>query len=138
MDPKQRQALLDSALEIGFLHPLGEDRFEELSPRLADVRQELFQLGISPEAAIEVGGLIREHADAIARGFAELFVKEIWEPFDKAGRPAKEWPKVREKLERIRPLASEAVVSIFGLAMGDAVDEALGDLLAPMQEESRS
>ena len=135
-DPELAQKLLDNALEIGFLHPLGDDRFEDLSPRLADVRRELFELGIPPESAIEVGKVIREHSDAIAAAFAKLFLKEIWEPFDKAGRPAKEWPKVREALERIRPLASEAVVSIFGLAMGDAVDKALGEELGRMEQKA--
>lgn len=132
--PEQLASLLQNALEIGFLHPLGDDTFEELSPRLAAVRQELFELGIPPEAAIEVGNVTRRHADSIANAFAELFVKEIWEPFDKAGRPAKEWPTVREKLERIRPLASEAVRAIFGLAMGDAVEKAMGEELERMQE----
>ncbi|HEX2359291.1 MAG TPA: MerR family transcriptional regulator [Solirubrobacterales bacterium] len=128
-NPEQLQAMLENALEIGFLHPLGDGRFEEISPRLAAVRQELFELGISPQSAIDVGSVIREHADAIARAFAQLFLKEVWEPFDKAGRPAEDWPKVREALERLRPLASEAVVAIFGIAMGDAVDEALGEEL---------
>lgn len=131
-DPEQLRAMLENALEIGFLHPLGDDRFEEISPRLAAVREELFALGITPETAIEVGSLIREHADAIARGFARLFLDQIWEPFDKAGRPEEDWPKVREALERLRPLATEAVVAIFGIAMGDAVEEAFGEELKRM------
>ncbi|CAN5493842.1 MerR family transcriptional regulator [soil metagenome] len=135
IEPDQLEAMLQNALEIGFLHPLGDDRFEELSPRLAAVRSELFELGIDPTSAIEVGGLIRKHSDAIAKAFAELFLEQIWEPFDKAGRPPKEWPVVREKLERIRPLASEAVRAIFGLAMGDAVEKAMGRELDRMQED---
>ncbi len=91
--PEELRAMLENALAIGFLHPLGDGRYEELSPRLAAVREELFRLGIAPSSAIEVGTLIRKHADAIARAFAELFLKEVWEPFDKAGRPEKEWPR---------------------------------------------
>ncbi len=138
LDADQLQQMLSNALEIGFLHPLGDDRFEELSPRLAAVRSELFELGIDPESAIEVGTLIRKHSDAIAKAFAELFLNQIWEPFDRAGRPAEEWPTVREKLERIRPLASEAVRAIFGLAMGDAVEKAMGRELEPMQDDPGS
>ena len=132
-DPDALQAMLENALEIGFLHPLGDGRYEELSPRLASVREELFRLGIEPESAIEVGSLIRKHADAIARAFAQLFLKEIWEPFDRAGRPDDEWPKVRDALERLRPLAGEAVISIFGLAMNDAVEKAFGEELGRME-----
>ena len=75
LDPDQLQQMLSNALEIGFLHPLGDDRFEELSPRLAAVRSELFELGISPEAAIDVGTVIRKHSDAIAKEFANLFLE---------------------------------------------------------------
>ena len=85
-----------------------------------------------------MGTVTRKHSDAIAKEFATLFLKEIWEPFDKAGRPAKEWPTVREKLERIRPLASEAVRAIFGLAMGDAVEKAMGRELERMQDDAPS
>jgi DNA-binding transcriptional MerR regulator len=131
--PEELRAMLENALAIGFLHPLGDGRYEELSPRLADVREELFRLGIPPSSAIEVGTLIRKHADAIARAFAELFLKEVWEPFDEAGRPEKEWPKVRDSLERLRPLAGEAVISIFGLAMNDAVEKAFGEEISRMQ-----
>jgi len=138
IDPEQRQSLLERALEIGFLHPLGDGRFEELSPRLAEVRRELHELGIPAESSIEVGATIREHADAIAEAFAELFLKEVWEPFERAGRPPEQWPKVRERLERIRPLASQAVVAIFGLAMGDAVERALGEELERMQGSARA
>jgi DNA-binding transcriptional MerR regulator len=132
-EPEELQAMLEGALKIGFLHPLGDDRYEELSPRLAAVRQELGEIGIPPQAALEVGGVIREHADAIAEAFAKLFVDEIWQPFVEAGRPAKELPRVRESLERIRPLASEAVRAIFGIAMGDAVEKRLGEELDRMQ-----
>jgi DNA-binding transcriptional MerR regulator len=134
--PEELQLMLKRALEIGFLHPLGDDRFEELSPRLAAVRQELSEIGIPPQKAVEVGGVIRKHADAIADEFAQLFVEEIWKPFVKAGRPAEDLPKVREALERLRPLASEAVRAVFGLAMGDAVDKRLGEEMDRMQKEA--
>jgi DNA-binding transcriptional MerR regulator len=136
-EPEELQKMLENALEIGFLHPLGDDRFEELSPRLAGVREELFKLGIPPSSAIEVGSVIREHADAIARTFADLFLKEVWEPFDRAGRPEEQWPKVRDSLERLRPLAGEAVIAIFGLAMNDAVEKAFGEELERMQGDER-
>ena len=60
----------------------------------------------------------------MARAFVDLFVKEIWEPFDRAGRPEEDWPKVREALDRMRPLASDALLAMFQITMGEATEKA--------------
>ena len=36
---------------------------------------------------------------------------------------------MREALERLRPLAGDALLAVFGLAMGDAVERAFGEVL---------
>ena len=72
---------------------------------------------------------LREHADAVAGLFVELFLAHVWRPFDAEGRPPERWPEVRETLERLRPLAGDALMSVFGLAMGDAVERAFGAVL---------
>jgi hypothetical protein len=61
--------------------------------------------------------------------FVDTFLTHIWRPFDEAGRPAERWPEVREALERLRPLAGDALLAVFGLAMGDAVERAFGEVL---------
>ena len=43
-----------------------------------------------------------------------------------AGQPETDWPNVREALEGLRPLASDAVVSVFQQRMSKAVEEAFG------------
>ena len=67
---------------------------------------------------------LRRHADGVARTFVDLFVKEIWEPFDRAGRPEKDWPRIREALERMRPLAARRLLAIFQIAMAEATEKA--------------
>jgi hypothetical protein len=69
---------------------------------------------------------VRRHADGVAKVFVRLFLEQVWKPFDAAGRPEERWPEVREALERLRPLASEALLSVFQIAMGDAVEHAFG------------
>ncbi|HEU4598549.1 MAG TPA: helix-turn-helix domain-containing protein, partial [Solirubrobacterales bacterium] len=49
-------------------------------------------------------------------------VREIWGPFDKAGRPESDWPKVREALDRMRPLASDALLAMFQITMGESTE----------------
>ena len=56
----------------------------------------------------------------------ELFVESVWKPFNQAGRPEEEWPHVRDALERLRPLASEALLAIFQQVMSEAVEQAAG------------
>ena len=67
---------------------------------------------------------LHRHGEGVARAFVDLFVKEIWEPFDKAGRPEEDWPKVREALDKMRPLASDALLAMFQITMGEATEKA--------------
>ena len=45
------------------------------------------------------------------------------------------WPEVREALERLRPLAGESLMAVFGLAMTAAVEQALERELSKMGRE---
>jgi DNA-binding transcriptional MerR regulator len=125
--------LVAKAQKLGLLRPLGDGRFEELSPRLGRAGAELAALGVPPEAALEVTARVRRHADGVARAFVQLFLDQVWQPFEEAGRPPEQWPAVREALERLRPLAAEALTAIFQLAMGDAVEKAFGRELDRMR-----
>jgi DNA-binding transcriptional MerR regulator len=121
-DPK----LLDRALELGIMRPLGDGRFEEVSPRLARVSAELAELGVTARQALEVAGSLRRHADSVARAYMKLFIEAVWKPFEAAGRPEESWPEVSAALERLRPLAVESLVAVFGLAMDDATERTFG------------
>ena len=57
--------------------------------------------------------------------FVDLFLEQIWLPFDRAGRPENDWPKVREALERTRPLGADVLMGVFQLAMAEATDKAM-------------
>jgi DNA-binding transcriptional MerR regulator len=121
-DPK----LIRKAEKLGILRPLGDGRFEEPSPRLSRAASELADLGVPAETALDVAVKIRRHADGVSRTFVKLFLEEIWAPFEAAGRPDDKWPEVLEALERLRPLAADALVAVFGMAMNEAVDKAFG------------
>jgi hypothetical protein len=58
--------------------------------------------------------------------FVELFMKQVWKPFEDQGRPETELPEVREALERLRPLASDALLAMFQLVMTEAVEDRMG------------
>jgi hypothetical protein len=79
----------------------------------------------------------RAPADAIAEACVELFLAHVWRPVDAEGRPPERWPEVRETLERLRPLAGDAVTAVFGLAMSDAVERAFGAVLEVDEDRPR-
>jgi DNA-binding transcriptional MerR regulator len=116
--------LMRRAEKLGILRALPDGRIEVISPRLERAAVALADLGVGPEGALATAEKLRRHADGVARAFVDLFVKEIWQPFDHAGRPEADWPKVREALDRMRPLASDALLAVFQIAMGEAVEKA--------------
>jgi DNA-binding transcriptional MerR regulator len=119
-------ALLRKAEKLGILRPLPDGNFEELSPTLGRASAELAALGIPPEAALDVAGEIHKHAAAVAKTFVELFIRQIWKPFEDQGRPEHDLPAVRDALERLRPLASGALLAMFQLVMTEAVEDRIG------------
>ena len=137
-DPK----LMRQAEKLGVLRQLPDGKIEVISPRLQQAGTALVELGVSPEAAIGTAADLRRHSEGVAKVFVELFVKEIWEPFDKAGRPEKDWPKVREALDRMRPLASDALLAMFQMTMGESTEKAgertLTDAAKPSRGSSRA
>lgn len=117
--------LLARALAAGVLRDLGSGRFEDRSPRLARAAEELRALGVPARRSMDLLETLRTHADGVARAYVALFLEEVWEPFEAAGRPADRWPEVEGALERLRPLASETLLALFGLVMADRVEEAV-------------
>jgi DNA-binding transcriptional MerR regulator len=115
--------LLRRAERLGVLRALPDGRIEVISPRLLRAAAELSELGVGATGALATGEKLRRHADGAARSFVELFVREIWAPFEKAGRPEQDWPKMSEALERMRPLAAGAVLAMFQIAMGEAIEK---------------
>jgi DNA-binding transcriptional MerR regulator len=119
-------ALLDSAIRLGFMRPIGDDRYEERSPRLAQAAEELASMGIEPRVLIAVMERLHRHADGVAKAYVQLFLEEVWEPFVDDGQPDERWPEVQAAFERLRPLAADALLAMFQIAMTDRVDSAIG------------
>jgi DNA-binding transcriptional MerR regulator len=118
--------LLERAVKLGLLRDLGDGRYEDVSPRLTRAGQQLAELGVPAEVGLEIASKVRRHADGVARAYVKLFVEQVWKPFEAAGAPEERWPEVRDALERLRPLAAESLLGLFGLAMSEATEEAFG------------
>jgi DNA-binding transcriptional MerR regulator len=125
-DPK----LLERAIKLGVVRPLGDGWVEEVSPTLGRAAAELRDLGVPPQTALDIVARLRRSADGAARAFVELFLEQVWKPFDEEGRPAEKWPQVQEGLERLRPLADDAVLAVFRIVMDERVERAYREVFS--------
>lgn len=123
------EKLTRKAEHLGVVIPLGEDRWEVPSPTLLRAGEEVVALGVHLETALKVVERIKRHAEAVADTFVSLYMDEVFKPFQSAGSPPERWPTVQEALERMRPLASETLVSVFRLSMTKATERAFGKTL---------
>jgi DNA-binding transcriptional MerR regulator len=118
------ERLLRRAEKLGVLRVLADGNIEVISPRLHGAATRMIEFGVSPSAAIALAAKLHEHADAVARAYIDLFTEQIWGPFDKAGRPEEDWHMVLEALEAMRPLASDALLAMFQITMGEETEKA--------------
>lgn len=131
-------SLFRRAVDLGVVRERGDGTLEEPNPRLGRVTTELAQIGVPAEAALGAAAELKQHAEGVSEVFVELFIDQVWEPFDRAGRPAERWPEIRDAIERLRPLAAESLLAFFELAMNGAVESAFGPRLERIRAEEDS
>ena len=119
---------------LGFVRQLDDGRFEIRSRRLERAAAELAELGVPFEVAVETTATLRRHSEAVAAAFVNLFLEHVWRPFESRGEPREEWPRVREALDRLRPLAGESLLAVFGIVMTEAVERAFERELERLDE----
>jgi DNA-binding transcriptional MerR regulator len=120
---------LQRAEKLGLLLPLGDGRFEVTSPALLSAAEQVLALGISPEAALSLAERIQRDCDSVSRAFTRLFLKELWEPFERDGKPAERWDDLIAAVDSLRPLASQALLALFKQSMSAQLEQAFGKVL---------
>ena len=141
--------LLAELRELGVLEPLGDGRFRVPSPTLLRAGLQVVALGVPVDQVVHAQREVASHAQAVAEIYVQLFVDSIWQrlagPKDGesgAGDTAdadtadagaleigpQEWKQIREAVELVQPVASQALLASFRLALAGAVADALGQL----------
>jgi DNA-binding transcriptional MerR regulator len=123
------ERLLAKAQKLGLLIDLGDERYEAPSPALLRAAEDVLKMGISLSAALSAIEKLNRNSQSSARTFVNLFVEELWKPFDEAGRPDEGWAEIIESIERLRPLAVEALNATFRLTLTTEVEKAFGEVL---------
>jgi DNA-binding transcriptional MerR regulator len=121
--------LLGKARKLGLLIDLGDERYEAPSPALLRAAEDVLKMGIPLPAALAVIEKLHRNSQSAARTFVNLFVDELWKPFDEAGRPDDGWAEIIESIERLRPLAVEALNATFRMTLTAEVEKSFGEVL---------
>ena len=118
-DPKVAR----KAVRLGLIRPLGDDRYEVPSPTLFRAGEELVRQGVPIDHVLAVAERVVKHSAAVADAFVRVFVDDVLGPLPHGGEhePA-EWARKRDALERLRPLASDALLAAFKQQMTSAAE----------------
>jgi DNA-binding transcriptional MerR regulator len=120
---------LERVRRLRVLVPLGEERFEVTSPALLAAAEQVMALGIPLQTTLELIERVNRDCDSVARSFVKLFLRELWEPFERDGQPAERWDELIAAVDSLRPLASEALLAVFKLRMTAQLEEAFGKVV---------
>lgn len=126
--------VLADAQRLGVLVPVGEDTYEAPSPSLLAIADEAVAGGISLRAALAVLEDIQRHSDSVSRSFVELFLREVWKPFAQADMPPERWPEIEEAVERLRPVAAQALLTIFQQRLSIQIEGAFSEITRRLSE----
>jgi DNA-binding transcriptional MerR regulator len=135
--PSEGRELLARAIKLGVLIPLGGDNYEAPNPSLLAVADEAVKSGIPLGAALSVIAEINRHCDSVSQSFVKLFLTEVWKPFARADMPAERWPEIEDAVERLRPAASEALITIFQQTLSTQVEGAFSEITRRLSEQKR-
>lgn len=127
--------MIEQAVDLGFAIPLGDDRYEILSPTLMRAAVQAVQLGISIEVLLGVFKKVSEHTRAISQVFTKMVDDGIVRPEEKQGLPPESFPRVVSAIEGLRPLATEVVLASFRVNMDHESEESFGRILTRIAKE---
>jgi DNA-binding transcriptional MerR regulator len=134
VDQAEGPEVLARAQKLGVLIPVGGDKYEVPSPSLLAIADELVRRGVSLRSALDVLEDIERHCDSVSRSFVTLFLVEIWKPFQQADMPAELWPEIEVAVERLRPIATEALIAIFRQRLGTQIEAAFTEITRRLAE----
>jgi len=115
--------------KMKLLIPLGEGRFEVPSPALLGAAEQVMALGISLHAALSVVERISRDCDSISRAFVKLYLRELWQPFERAGQPDERWEELTDAINSLRPLAFEVLLALFKQNMTAELEDTFGKMI---------
>lgn len=117
--------LLEVLADMGVIELLEDDRVRVLDPPLVAAGLQVMRLGISPGEVIRAQRKVVELVEQAAETYVDMFRQTVWTGFVARGMPEHEWAVVQDAVERLQPLAAQALLASFRTAMADAAARAV-------------
>jgi DNA-binding transcriptional MerR regulator len=134
---EQDRKLINKAMKLGILVPLGNDLFEVPSPSLLATAEEVVRRGITLPHALDLVEELERHARDVSKKFVKLFLADVWKPFTDAGLPDGQWSEVAESMEQLRPLAAQALLTVHRRTLSEEVESTFSDITKRLSERKR-
>lgn len=120
---------LERAQRAGFFEPREDGTVLVRSPTLRAHGMQLRTMGGTFEDAVELTEVLREHLEAIAAAFNQLFVERITERVLEDSGPdpegAEALKRVAQALELAKPMATSAVNAAFRIVLQDQIERTI-------------
>jgi len=129
--------MVDRAVRLGLLAPVGDDLYEVPSPSLLAAAEEVVARGISLPHALDLVAELQRHSRSVSEKFVKLFLDDVWKPFSDAGRPDEQWTEIAESMDRLRPIAAEALLVVFRRTLSDEVEATFSDIARRLAQGKR-
>lgn len=126
--------LLAELADMGVIELLDDERVRVLDPALVAAGLQVMRLGIDPVAVVHAQRKVIELVEEAAHIYVEMFQSTLWADFVSRGMPAEEWDRVTEAVERLQPLAAQALLASFRTAMADAAARAYEAVAAALPD----
>ncbi|MBI4897090.1 MAG: MerR family transcriptional regulator [Actinobacteria bacterium] len=127
--------LIKKGIELGFVLPLDNSRFEVISPTIMRAAVQCIQLGVPLDMLLGVLKAVNIHSRAIADAFTKMVDEGIIRPVERDGLPPESFPIVMAAIESLRPLAAEVAMAGFHVNMDNAAEDAFGKILRRIAKE---
>jgi DNA-binding transcriptional MerR regulator len=125
------------AQRVGLIVAAGDGTFEVPSPVLLRAVEEVVSRGVPLATALSVHEKLRRNCETISKTFVQLFVEDVWRPFDEAGLPNDRWHEVTEAIARLRIVAAEVLLAQFKQTMEAEVEQAFGEIVEELSARGR-
>ncbi|MBO9532522.1 MAG: MerR family transcriptional regulator [Solirubrobacteraceae bacterium] len=124
------------ATSIGAIIPHADGTLGLPNPALLDTAAEVMSYGIPLAPTLRIAQHVHTACHDAAQVFVDLVRDEVWLPFDEAGRPEEDWPRISSTIERIRPLASQVFVQMLPAAIASEIERVFGEELREQAQAS--
>jgi len=122
---KPTKAQLEAAVAAGVVRRTPEGGLQFTSALASYVLDALHELGLPLDVVLETTARIADQARAMASVFEQVWLERFWEPFVAAGMPEDRLPALQAAITDLRPLALDAVVAVFAVAMEERIEQGI-------------